>query len=235
MKLLIKSFKHYLDFVEDLNGDDQDVVLFRGQSDDDSLLPSVARNNPKLDTTETEKEMLTELKRQTQLKINIQMKDDWEWLIYAQHFGMKTRLLDWSSNPLTALWFACSNEYKLKNDSYVYIFSANSEYLVKNKANESPFDQKLTRILKPALNNERIIAQAGWFTAHVYSNSTKSFVKMETNKNLKKFIFQLQIPSHIKLEILKKLSVFGVNSQSLFPDVVGTCIHINWMYSNKLS
>src|SRR5580658_5305020 len=39
----------------------------------------------------------------------------------AQHYGMKTRLLDWTGNPLTALWFACSNEFKKDNDSVVYM------------------------------------------------------------------------------------------------------------------
>ncbi len=230
-KETITDFEFYLALVSRLASNDG-IILYRGQSDKYPLLPSAVRDNPKQDTSDVEKTMLVELKRRSQLKITTTFRDNWDWLVYAQHYGMKTRLLDWTSNPLVALWFACSNEYKMTVDSYVYIFIADNSYLIDRKT--SPFDVSKTRILRPALNNERIIAQAGWFTAHKYSAKTKGFVPLETNNDLKHNILEVRIPAKLKKVILKRLSIFGVNYQTLFPDISGICNHLNWMYGDKL-
>lgn len=229
----ISSFQEYLNIVDRLTEANHEIILFRGQSDNSPLLPSIARSNPKIDTTSKEIEMLEELKRRTPLTIKSPFLSDWEWLVYAQHYGMKTRLLDWTSNPLTALWFSCSNEFKLDIDSFVYIFVANKSFLIDIKNSETPFDISKTRILRPALNNERIVAQAGWFTAHKYSKSSHAFVKLETNTDLKDKLYEIKIPSKLKKSLLSRLSIFGINAQVLFPDIMGICNHLNWMYTYK--
>ncbi len=232
-KTEIGSLSEYFKIVDDFTPQDDEIILYRGQSTNKPLLPSIARDNPKKNTTEIEKEMLDELIRRTHLKLTKTPNSPWEWLVYAQHYGMKTRLLDWTSNPLTALWFACSNEFKMDEDSYVYIFVADSTFLIDTKGKENPFDIGKTRILKPALNNERIIAQSGWFTAHKYSHSSGIFVKLETNSDLKNKLHQVKIAAKFKKEILKSLSIFGINSQVLFPDITGVCYHLNWKYTTR--
>lgn len=230
-KITIENFEDYVAEVCSL-ADENGIILYRGQTDNYPLLPNIVRTNSRKDTTKVEKGMLTSLKRRAQLKVTTTFQDDWDWLVYAQHYGMYTRLLDWTSNPLVGLWFACSDEHKMTQDSYVYIFIANTSFLIDRS--KSPFEITKTRILRPALNNERIVAQAGWFTAHIYSKGTQRYVPLDKNSDLNKNIFELKIPANQKESILKQLSIFGINYQSLFPDIMGICKHLNWTYSNLL-
>lgn len=41
---------------------------------------------------------------------NVLREDYLLWMEYVQHFGVPTRLLDFSSNPLVALYFCCKNK-----------------------------------------------------------------------------------------------------------------------------
>lgn len=230
-KKTIKTFFEYLELVDKSKTSTTDLLLFRGQSEKKPLIPSIARKDSKVDTTDIEKKMLEELKRRTKTLIDGMQFDDWDWLVYAQHFGMKTRLLDWTSNPLTALWFACSNEFKKDVDSVVYILKNAETFLLDKSKETSPFDRTKTRVLKPTLNNERIIAQAGWFTAHKYSNSAKCFVDLRTNTDIETSIIEVTVPKGIKPSILESLNVFGINSQVLFPDVIGICNQMNWEFT----
>ena len=70
----------------------------------------------------------------------------------------------------------------MQENSYAYLLSANEKMLVNLSEAESPFSNTKTRILRPTLNNERIIAQAGWFTAHKFSRSQNRFIELEAVK-----------------------------------------------------
>ncbi|MNE17193.1 hypothetical protein D3C80_1101670 [compost metagenome] len=96
--------------------------------------------------------------------------------------------------------------------------------------NKNPFKCKGTKILRPTLNNERIIAQSGWFTAHSFSNTAGKFVTLEKNTLIKSSLTEIEIPKEIKKNLLTKLSMFGVNNRTVYPDVNGLSLHLNWKY-----
>ena len=88
--------------------------------------------------------------------------------------------------------------------------------------------------LRNTLNNERIVAQSGWFTAHRFSSSYKKFVTLETHRKMKSLLIELEIPAIKKKEILRKLSTFGINSRTVYPDINGLCLHLNWKYEDEI-
>jgi hypothetical protein len=218
--------------VEDLGPEKQ--VLFRGQDCNAPLLPKVARNDPTNDTSDQERNMIQELRHRATMDPNIFGKDDWDCLVYAQHFGMVTRLLDWTTNPLVALWFAVK-DLKQDKSGYVYMLPVVDELLLdkQNEKESDPFSIGKTRVLKPNVNNPRIAAQNGWFTAHRFSRKAKKFVPLEKNSDIKRRIVVVEVPGDNRNEILKDLDMLGVNHESVFPEIEGTCRHLNWIFTVK--
>lgn len=222
----VKVFSNFIKEIEQLSSNSE-LILFRGQATKGNLLPSICRDNPSVDTTDSEKETLNELRRMGSSLLESSNVSDWELLVVAQHFGLKTRLLDWSSNPLTALWFACS-DYK-SGDAYVYILYAD-DYV--HDSDVGPFETGATRVFRPNLNNPRVVAQHGWFTSHKFSTKAKKFVALEKNNKMKSSVVELRIAEDKRESMLKALDRHGINSQTLFPDLEGLCKYLNWKHTN---
>jgi len=37
-------------------------------------------------------------------------ENDWEWMALSQHYGLPTRMMDWTTSILVAAFFACEHE-----------------------------------------------------------------------------------------------------------------------------
>jgi type I restriction enzyme M protein len=99
-------------------------LYFRGVSNKDyRLVPAVGREKEIKQNSliNIESGMLKQFKLRAIPFLNYHPKNDWEWLMLGQHHGMPTRLLDWTANPLVALYFACLGDTKI--DGAVYSLS----------------------------------------------------------------------------------------------------------------
>lgn len=218
------SFSEFVHFTDLL-----DLVyrfyIFRGQAFQGNLIPGVARKNPTIDTTELEKETIAQLSLMgASMLPPIANTNQLELLVIAQHSGLKTRLLDWTSNPLAALWFACADEKS--GDAFVYALGAD-DLRVKDVYEKDPFNVTNTRVFQPRLNNPRIIAQHGWFTLHRYSAKDRRFVSLEKNPSTNKHLTEIRIPEKKRNDVLHSLEVHGISSRTLFPDLDGLCRNLN--------
>lgn len=82
--------------------------FYRGQSDESyELKPSICRKNGNY--IKYENELISEFKRLKPSEFE-HISNDFDLLAKMQHYGLKTRLLDITSNPLIALYFACENQ-----------------------------------------------------------------------------------------------------------------------------
>ena len=94
-----------------------DIVVWRGQGDVQyNLAPKLYRNNHWLSN---EFEMVEEVKRRNPEDFTA-CKNRLDELTICQHYGLPTRLLDVTQNPLVALYFACSTD--LKKDGEIIFF-----------------------------------------------------------------------------------------------------------------
>lgn len=143
-ELNIASLSDYLGAVESLktyyptgmigNNPISTGFLYRGLADQDyKLLPGIFRKhvksfdgheilNDKYLTWAGEKDILRAFIHEASAHLSIPSNDWGHWLEYAQHYGVPTRLLDWSKNPLVALYFCCKD--RSERDGVVWLLHA---------------------------------------------------------------------------------------------------------------
>jgi len=81
-----------------------DYTLFRGHNNFMwELLPKIAREDFVFRSkSDSELKMIETFKRYARQYLSKEIKNEWHYFALAQHYGMATRLLDWTTNPLAA-------------------------------------------------------------------------------------------------------------------------------------
>lgn len=149
----------------------------------------------------------------------------WNVMALAQHHGLPTRLLDWTTNPLVAAYFACEGESD--SDSAVWIiWGFDNEDAPPLPPN--PEDINRVFCVTPWVISPRIQAQSGEFTAHPNGNPISEFL---TNKDQ---ILKIRISKELRIRILVQLDLIGINRRTLFPDLDGLAQYLRWRTDPKL-
>jgi hypothetical protein len=174
-------------------------------------------------------------------------------LAVAQHHGLPTRVLDWTSSPRVALHFAVSNETHYRDDGAIwcvnitklrdllpkrlgsilvrenaFIFSVQMLAGIKTLDELQKFARKesVPLFFEPPSLNDRIINQAAILS--VSPDPEFDFENfMTTHPALSR---KITIPGKIKWELRDKLDQDQVNERILFPGLDGTARWLSRYY-----
>ena len=104
-----KTFAELLELIEDFQTHSA-VSWYRGcHNSTHSLIPSLYRHSTLKSIEELislETEIMTKFVQRSLPFISRPLVDEWDKLFLMQHYGVPTRLLDWTENPFVAIYFA---------------------------------------------------------------------------------------------------------------------------------
>jgi len=176
---------------------------------------------------------------------------NWDWYFTMQHYGLPTRLLDWTQGSLIALYFAVRkpdttyipsvyfmNPYWF--DEVVYE-KEKGEGLIYNTDVNAISDEHDSRIssylgirqesppfpicIEPPAIDSRIYAQKGVFTIHgKHLNPFRIVARDNKNAQIAKIRFSTNSAAYIK----HQLDGMGITEGTLFPGLEGISKDLKW-------
>lgn len=181
----------------------------------------------------------------------------WHWLSVAQHYGLPTRLLDWTYSPFIALHFATSNIEKFNIDgaiwavNYVKAHLELPEKLMEKLESEGAnvftvgmlsesvgsfnelaelCNEDYVIFFEPPSIDDRIVNQFAFFSVM----SSPVDVLSDWLKKHPSIWRKIIIPAKLKWEIRDKLDQANITERVLFPGLDGLGSWLKRQYSPKI-
>lgn len=211
-------------------------LWFRGQSRAHyALLPSLLRTP---DGAQKE-QLLFQKFIQYSFRHFPRRTSDWETLFDMQHYGIPTRLIDWSENLGIATFFAVN--YRGQNarheDAAIYLLDAialngySSLSSIPFVPEDQDFDYKKVYwhkkpfapiypiAIQPLFQNDRILAQKGMFTVH---GDNTDPIESLCPKAVKKIV----VKPNAVVGAQEFLEVANIDARSVYPDMAGIADYV---------
>lgn len=245
----LSEFFQYVDVARKLVFKNE-KIWYRGHADVRyKLIPNIYRQDY---SYLKENKIRKEFKDKFKGFVNSNQYDEFEIYFLMQHYGVPTRLLDWSEGYLIALFFALKlSIYESKlYDSCVWLINpeklnslthSKNQIIRIDQTDDNEFKalalqyfnfknedmDKLPMAISSTYSNERILRQKGCFTIHGTDLLTiDSLYKKNHCNEIVKIIIDRKSVSKIR----KELDLAGISETSLFPDLDGLAREIKYNY-----
>jgi FRG domain len=130
-------------------------------------------------------------------------------MVIAQHFGLPTRILDWTENPLVALYFSIRENKGTSRDGMLFAYRHGAD-AVDIESTISPFAISQIELLRPPHLDQRVIAQQSVFTVEPPGLTKEGGGE---SSDLRYW----HVSANHKDEIREQLAKLGISESTLFP------------------
>lgn len=180
----------------------------------------------------------------------------WNWLSVAQHYGLPTRLLDWTYSPYVALHFATANLERFDTDGAIWAVNYLKAHQLLPQNLRDKLDAEGANVftvemlseavpslpelgqtkphdycifLEPPSIDDRITNQFGFFSV-----MPDPACALDSWLNLHPHLWRrIIIPAELKWEIRDKLDQANITERVLFPGLDGLSCWLKRQYSPK--
>lgn len=250
-ELIVNDLTEYLDAAKAIGDTSSTRTLwYRGASNaGHALEPRLYRSNGSAaELLLAESEMLAQFRSRSGPLLREEVRTEWGFLFIMQHYGVPTRLLDWSENAFLALYFALSvaAAKEFPTDAAVWVLDPASWNVETFPGMDSPGKalhaedsslnnyspgRELNNMSEGAAamyalyNNPRITAQRGVFT--VFGREKKSMDDLfEQGDFPDGTLTRLRLPQAALSDLNDQVRILGFRESMIYPDLEGLAAEI---------